>query len=476
VKELDQTVSMRLPGGIDPIASRLSDRYRVGALLGAGGMADVYAGEDTLLRRAVAIKVFRPSSVIGDEEIRHQGEIRLLAGLNHPGLVTLFDAGTDQASMTPRSYLVMELISGRAMSELLRSGPLPPSDVADLGAQLAEALAYVHAHGIVHRDVKPANILVDTPDRARPREIRAKLTDFGVARLLDDTRITELGLTVGTANYLSPEQAMAHEVGRPSDIYSLGLVLLECLTGQVAFPGRGVEAAGARLHRGPVIPVSLGPTWTRLLTEMTAASPDARPTAIEVARTLGQIVPPTNDDSRLTELLAAATTDALGPLAGIAWDRHPSLSGPWLHHHRRAPRVGRRTIVLATSAAVFLAAVLSTILLYTHGSSSATVTPANEPPPGQSGSDLHQLQPSGPAQLTPSTRAHPTLPAAANPTQSATSATTASPLKAATSITVAPTSTPVTPPTAAITVAPTATKPTKTKGKGRGKGNGNGNG
>jgi eukaryotic-like serine/threonine-protein kinase len=460
---------MHSPARAEPTDSQLSGRYRLGALLGAGGMADVYEAEDTVLHRPVAVKVFRPTPLIGDEELRHQGEIRLLAGLNHPGLVTLFDAGTDQSSITPRTYLVMELISGRALSELLRSGPLPSSDVAELGAQVAESLAYVHAHGIVHRDVKPANILVDTPDRTRPRDVRAKLTDFGVARLLDDTRITELGLTVGTANYLSPEQAMAHDVGLPSDIYSLGLVLLECLTGQVAFPGRGVEAAGARLHRAPFVPASLGPAWTHLLTEMTAASPGARPTAIQVARVLGQIAPSADEDSRVTEALGPATTDAFGPLAGIAWDHDPALSGRWRHHHRRAARIGRHTIVLGASVAVLLAAVVLAALLYSHGSSSQSVTPTtHESVPEQGGSDLPRPQPSLKPQVTPTTTGHPAGPATTNPTQSAPAPALPTKTISATNVVTA---TPATP-----TASPTPTKPTKTKGKGRGKGNGNGNG
>jgi eukaryotic-like serine/threonine-protein kinase len=392
VDELDQTALMGALATTMPIAGHLSGRYRLGALLGSGGMADVFEAEDTVLGRAVAIKLFRPATLVGDEEVRRQGEIQLLAGLNHPGLVTLFDAGTDDASGVPRSYFVMELVSGLTISSLLRSGPLPAIDVAELGGQVSDALAYVHAHGIVHRDIKPANILVTAPDRTRPSVVRAKLTDFGVARLLDGTRITGLGLTVGTANYLSPEQAMAGNVGPASDIYSLGLVLLECLTGQVAFPGRGIDAAGARLHRGPVVPVSLGPVWTRLLTEMTATSPSDRPTAAQVGVALRQIVPSSNEDSPSTELLPPPTTDALGPLTGIAWDPNPPLSGRRHRLHRQAPRIGWRAIVLVVSVSLFLAAVLLTAVLYAHRSAPPTVAPTYVPVPGQLGADLHQLQ------------------------------------------------------------------------------------
>src|SRR5205823_4403033 len=144
-----------------------------------------------------------------------------------------------------------------------------------LGAQIGNALAYVHGHGTIHRDIKPANILID-------REGQPKITDFGIARLVDSARRTATGVTVGTAAYLSPEQVTGAEVGPACDVYSLGLVLLECLTGRREYPGTGAEAALARLHRPPEIPASLPRPWPGLLAAMTDSDPSRRPAAAEV--------------------------------------------------------------------------------------------------------------------------------------------------------------------------------------------------
>jgi serine/threonine protein kinase len=397
---VDDTVSTAPSATTAPIGVCLSGRYRLGALIGSGGMAEVHEAEDTLLQRPVAIKLFRPGSSVGDGDIRQRAEIRLLAGLNHPALVTLFDAGTDDDCPLPRSYLVMELVPGTSLREVLRAGAMPAIEVAAMGCQLAGALTYIHARGVVHRDIKPANILIGSGDHSRSSEVSAKLTDFGVARMLDDTRITELGMTVGTANYLSPEQATASDVGPASDIYSLGLTLLECLTGQVAFPGHGVESAIARLHRGPVLPVSLGPGWTRLLARMTAASPAERPPAHEVAAALGELSSPSPDSSAVNTVLAAATTDSLGPLAGIAWDTDPSLPSRehrpggqgTLGRHGHPRRFGWRFIVLVAGVVLFLAAVLLVVLAVAHQAPPAGVAPTYAPVPGQLGVDLHRLQ------------------------------------------------------------------------------------
>ena len=260
-------------------------RYLIEKRIARGGMADVFAGLDRVLHRRVAIKAFRFDTPAGHEGQRIQREIRMLASLRHAGLVTVFDAGdapSDGGGESP--FFVMELVDGPTLAELRGQRALTPAEVAQFGVEVAEALAYVHSCGIVHRDIKPANILLDP--KPRGGGYTAKLTDFGIARLVDSTRLTRDGVAVGTANYVSPEQTTGDKIGPPSDVYSLGLVLIEALTGEVVYPGSGVEAVVARLHRDPVDPERLPAQWMPLLTAMTDRNPAARPRSEEVAAQL----------------------------------------------------------------------------------------------------------------------------------------------------------------------------------------------
>lgn len=258
----------------DPSTSHLFDgRYRLGRVLGEGGHARVYEAVDTFLGRTVALKVITGDGADPVDAARVRSEIRLLASLSHPSLVTLYDA---RLSSSP-TYLAMELIAGPTLADVIARGPVLPADAARHGREIAEALAVVHARGIVHRDVKPSNILLRPPAHTGERA-RATLADFGIAALVGATRLTRADTVIGTAAYLSPEQARGMPAAPASDVYALGLVLLEALTGRRAFGGRTPhEALAARLISPPEVPEDLPGPWRALLARMTAIDPAERP-------------------------------------------------------------------------------------------------------------------------------------------------------------------------------------------------------
>lgn len=268
--------------------SLLKNRYEVRELIGQGGMASVYRGVDTSLGRDVAIKMYAAST--DDIEVaRQEDEVNVLASLSHHSLVTLLDAGVDRSDRSnPRIFLVMELVRGLDLQRTLLDGPLGAREIAQIGYDLAEGLEYIHRQGITHRDIKPSNVLLADQDVDTART-RAMLTDFGIAHR--GTQPQDVGATTtGTAAYLSPEQARREEVGPASDVYSLGLVLLECFTGELAYPGAPVDAAISRLLDDPVIPRSIGTDWRSLLSAMTALRHDERPEASEVVLALRDLV------------------------------------------------------------------------------------------------------------------------------------------------------------------------------------------
>jgi serine/threonine protein kinase len=259
-------------GMADLSGSVLADRYRLEGPLGQGSMANVYRAVDDRLGRKVAVKLFH-SGQDGAGRARFAAEAQALARLSHPGLIGIYDAGVaDQ-----RPYLVMQLVDGESLRDRLLDGPLTPEEVVALGTRLSLALAHVHHNGIVHRDIKPSNIVLDAAGSPH-------LADFGIALLLDAARMTSSNEIMGTAAYLSPEQITGADVTSAADIYSLGLVLLECLSGELEYPGGSkVESALARLHRAPRIPAGIAPVLAKLLSAMTSRDPADRPKAKDCA-------------------------------------------------------------------------------------------------------------------------------------------------------------------------------------------------
>lgn len=255
-------------------------RFRIERLIGRGGMASVYRADDTRLRRDVALKIFDAGEA-GDDS-RRAAEVHALARLNHPNLVSLFDAHLAASGDHEPSFLVMELVDGPSLHDAIAAGTIDGQATALIAAEVAEALHTAHSLGIVHRDLKPGNILL-APTEVPSEPFRAKLADFGIAHLVGSTRLTVAGTVMGTAAYLSPEQITGTDPGTESDIYSLGLVLLECLTGRVPFPGTMAESMSARLVRDPEVPSELPSGWQALLAQLTSRDPALRPTALDVS-------------------------------------------------------------------------------------------------------------------------------------------------------------------------------------------------
>ncbi|MET7298578.1 protein kinase [Embleya sp. NPDC005575] len=252
----------------------LDGRYRLGQLLGAGGTADVFRAVDLRLRREVAVKIFRPGACAVTAE-RFCQEAVLLGRLTHPALVTVHDVGWHESC----TYVVMRLIRGVTLREHLLDGPLTGDRVARLGARLASALGHVHAAGIVHRDVKPSNVLIGPGDAPY-------LADFGISRLVDEPTRSTPGTIVGTIPYLAPEQILGQGSGPACDVHALGLVLLEALKGEREYPGASLDAALARSLRSPHIPSYVPGELACVIEAMTRTDPAARPGAAECVRLL----------------------------------------------------------------------------------------------------------------------------------------------------------------------------------------------
>jgi hypothetical protein len=289
--------------------ARVAGRYRLGARLGSGGFGTVYAAHDERLDRHVALKLI-PAH--GPAPERAQREALAAARLHHPGIVAVYDAGDDRDGR----YLVSELVRGRTLDVLERDGALSDRDVLRVGLALAEALDHAHERGVIHRDVKPQNVIV--PDEGHA----AKLTDFGVAHLAGDEPLTRTGDVVGTLAYMAPEQAAGERVDERADLYALALVLYEALAG--ANPVRGpTPAATARLV-GTVLPAlrsrrrDLPPELCAAIDLALAPDPEARGTLDELAEALADALPEVSDDGGTIAPHPLERTTRLPPLGRAA--------------------------------------------------------------------------------------------------------------------------------------------------------------
>ncbi len=234
-----------------PEARVFANRYELGEEIGRGGMADVYLAHDRLLDRQVAVKVLSPEFASDRTNFeRFRREARAAAGLNHPNIVAVYDWGEEDDT----SYIVMEYVPGQTLRDLIQAyGQLSPTEAARIAAEIADALSFAHEHGVVHRDVKPANVLI-TPHG------QVKVTDFGIARAETGEPLTKTGSVLGTATYFSPEQAQGLHLDGRSDVYALGVVLYELVTGTAPFIATSpVSVAYKHVREEPAAPSTIVP-------------------------------------------------------------------------------------------------------------------------------------------------------------------------------------------------------------------------
>jgi serine/threonine-protein kinase len=234
-------------------AGTLSGRYETGERLGTGGMSTVYKATDRILERTVAVKIL--AEHLHDDErfvARFKREALAVAKLIHPNIVQVYDTGVDEG----RHYIVMEYVEGRSGAQILqRQGPVEPELAAEIGIQACAGLDYAHRRGIIHRDVKPGNLMV-VGGPVGGGEMIVKLTDFGIARAVEQTRITQVGSVVGTAAYLAPEQVRGEEATPATDVYALGVVLYQFLTGRLPYEGSSLAELAVRQQNEKPLPPS----------------------------------------------------------------------------------------------------------------------------------------------------------------------------------------------------------------------------
>jgi serine/threonine protein kinase len=444
----------------------LAGRYRLTDRIAAGGMGEVWRGEDQLLNRAVAVKLL-PTGRAGDESFlaRFRAEARYAASLSHPGIARVYDYG--ESSEFGGAYLIMELVRGEPLSAILaRAGRLSPDATLDIVSQAARALDAAHQAGIVHRDIKPGNLLIAAGGAT-------KITDFGIAtavRAAQTSHLTETGMVMGTAMYVSPEQATGAPVTAASDIYSLGVVAYECLAGHVPFrASEPLAIAFAHKHAPvPPLPPDVPPPVADLVYDMLAKTPDRRPHSVRVvadradmlrdALALGGLPGPADPLGLTRGDLPAARTSYLADREGLDYGQTGTVG-------RRTAGNSRRIVLASLTATLCALAAAAGLYLSGHIGNHAGRDTGNTvgqiSSPARTPSQV-TTSPSTPS-ASPSTVIQPTTPppTSGSPRPTRTTKPTPSPTPSPTSASPTPTPTP-SPTSASPTPTPTLTTTTPT--------------
>ena len=344
------------------IGTVLSDRYRLEEQIGSGGMGTVWKATDTLLNRPVAVKLLHLSQMAEPTaRQRFRTEGRITAGLSHPGIAQVFDYGEEDG----RAFLIMELVVGEPLSQVLRDhGRLTPDQTLDFLCQAAQALAAAHSRGVVHRDIKPGNLLV-TGDG------QLKLTDFGIARGDMSVTLTQTGMVMGTAQYISPEQALGRPASSASDLYALGVVAYECLAGTPPFTGDSPVALALAHTRDepPELPDHVPLEVDDLVAALLVKDPEERPSSASEVAHMAAVIrsdagtgPPTPSAGFSPVAPTAVVSAVSGPSSGATPRRtagQPTVSpGQVDDSARLGPASGLRSRL-----PVIVAAVVATVLI-----------------------------------------------------------------------------------------------------------------
>ena len=348
----------------------LTDRYRLDEPIGRGGFGEVWRATDVVLSRPVAVKLLDPGHARQPEALaRFRGEARHAAVLWHVNIAHIYDYDEPADGLQP--YLVMELVDGPCLAGVLVGGPLDAGRTMDIVAQTAAGLQAAHATGLIHRDIKPENLLLASDGTV-------KITDFGISRAIDSMSVTATGVVMGTAGYLAPERIAGAQAAPASDLYALGIVAYECLTGAPPFAGKPLDVACAHRDRPvPPLPASVPVNVSALVMQLVAKDPAWRPGSAEVAHLAGQL----RDDLRDTFSVGAGRTrdpravpaavpppaPVIAPAAFVAdtrW-RVPAAPLPAFRARTGARQRRRRPVAVLASAAI--AGLITMVLAVTVG-------------------------------------------------------------------------------------------------------------